>query len=1229
MAGRRSGAGPIPAWGLFGLALVALAACGGSPDGGEAPGSAAGDTDEAEEPADAPDAPDPDDVPDADSGDAAADAGPEAPAEIPAVLQAVDAAYAGRSVPADERIWALHRYPRALQAGEAVTDRAGEVLVQAPAPAVLYWADLHPYARWAHDTLLILVDPDTREILQTADASWWPVVGGEESAWGVDTPEVAADDTLVRVRPRDVVRWEAPPVRGAGAGPETRRDAPEDRDGEAACVPTRHALLVVAEASGHDTTADRALAEALLASPGIGVDPADVHAVGSAMADVAAAATGLDVACCDEVILYFAGLGGPGPALAPGDDPILPGALADLVAEGEAARWLVLLDAPFGGDFATALPERLGRDHPEADGSHAVHVFSGGGPGEPVHTASVEAGDGQTAVGGAFTQVVLRRLLVESEARDAPWPMAEDAGGEDTLLGRLRAAMPEGGTLEGRIADGPFLVPAPALEGVWPGGADAGMRLAQRPHEQANDGYGDACECAADADCAQPDDPCRASLCVAGRCQEEAIPIGAPCDDGDPCTRDEVCTQDGACTPAVSDACDDGDPCTVDTCDPASGACAHSPAAAGTPCDDGQACTTGDACDGAGTCEGTATDCDDGNPCTADACDPASGACEHPPAEDGTGCDDGVACTTASECQQGACVATNMLHSACEFALDAAAWPCTASTCTPDGCVWEQEAEGCAREGVPGTCEPTGQTPGSGTGEVWQCVPDAPHCSPETAASDCADFANGVFGVKQSPQPHPDCAEIACADSACTLVVEEQGMPCDVGDPCSEYACDGAGGCDVVGPTEPAPEGCACDPAGVVEEECASLVDALADRAPCVGFECADGGSDGEGVCRPVAASGPCTPDGDACWEGGCTKHLECLPRAGLSADLDATPSLCDDGVPCTADACVGPEHPEADGVGCVHPCMAGVACPQDPAATCMETAASCACLGEDDLCQSSADCDDGEPCTDDDCEDGLCFHPPTECDDGEPCTDDFCEAGAGCATTPADCDDGDPCTDDSCAPGMGCVHALACPATWHWTPEGVAVAADGTGRVEPDEQDQVLYDGDGAPAGTLGFRFVQNATADAGIFRETAGAEEDVPVLSMTADAEVPVAVLAGPPFAATSVPTPCIVGVTVRIHWDPATEGYVGAVGQGLPLVVAPLGPDDNPVEEWMQSYTAMPPDPPGEGQDVLEYAPEGLETACPDLTGLAIFMAPTGGGDAPFLWLESLAVEVVPAP
>lgn len=79
--------------------------------------------------------------------------------------------------------------------------------------------------------------------------------------------------------------------------------------------------------------------------------------------------------------------------------------------------------------------------------------------------------------------------------------------------------------------------------------------------------------------------------------------------------------------------------------------------------------------------------------------------------------------------------------------------------------------------------------------------------------------------------------------------------------------------------------------------------------------------------------------------------------------------------------------------------------------------------------CAEPADCDDGNPCTDDACTSGFCTHAPNDlsCDDGVFCNGfDRCSAGA-CLH------DGDPCTattrcDEAARACIGCSDDGACP---------------------------------------------------------------------------------------------------------------------------------------------------------------------------------------------------------
>ncbi len=115
-----------------------------------------------------------------------------------------------------------------------------------------------------------------------------------------------------------------------------------------------------------------------------------------------------------------------------------------------------------------------------------------------------------------------------------------------------------------------------------------------------------------------------------GKCVEERLPDGSPCDAGNACLLDTVCKA-GVCE-GRERVCDDGNACTTDVCNPLDG-CQSVPAP---PCPGDGACQVG-------------------------VCDPKTG-CGLAPAQDGTLCGDGVkrGCDDARVCMEGQCVARNL-----------------------------------------------------------------------------------------------------------------------------------------------------------------------------------------------------------------------------------------------------------------------------------------------------------------------------------------------------------------------------------------------------------------------------------------------------------------------------------------------------------------------------------------------------------------------------------------
>lgn len=154
------------------------------------------------------------------------------------------------------------------------------------------------------------------------------------------------------------------------------------------------------------------------------------------------------------------------------------------------------------------------------------------------------------------------------------------------------------------------------------------------------------------------------------------------------------------------------------------------------------------------------------------------------------------------------------------------------------------------------------------------------------------------------------------------------------------------------------------------------------------------------------------------------------------------TAAECDDGDPCTVDTCenercVNEPVTCDDGVFCNGretciggDCVAGEP-PCGPDEICLEAEQSCV------ECLADEDCDDGDSCTIDVCEDASCVYSRLACDDGVFCNGEESCVGGRCVTgappcddglicleesqtcvqcmTDSDCDDGDPCTWEAC----------------------------------------------------------------------------------------------------------------------------------------------------------------------------------------------------------------------
>lgn len=427
--------------------------------------------------------------------------------------------------------------------------------------------------------------------------------------------------------------------------------------------------------------------------------------------------------------------------------------------------------------------------------------------------------------------------------------------------------------------------------------------------------------------------------------------------------------------------------------------------------------------------------CDDDNACTNDSC-VGEGGCLNEVLDSGS-CDDDDPCTVADHCVAGSCVGDPVQ---CDDQN-----PCTDNLCTAVG--------GCEYPAAAGECDDGNVCTFGDHCIDGECVGEAVACECQVDG-DCAgledgDACNGTLVCDTAKVPH-----LCVVESGTEVICPSPAGPHAF---CLAAVCDPAtGGCSEV----PANDGLACsdnNPCTVTEScsmgECGGGVEVNCND----GNGCTDDSCDPDVGCIHTANAAPCY-DNDVC-----TTNDHCVDGACSGG----VALVCDDGNPCTADACqadLGCQHqmnqaPCDDGNSCtVGDLCAGGACKPgaptncndgsictddvcDPAAGCLHLLNTVPC-DDGDLCTTgdkcslgacagggSLPCDDGNLCTDDSCSpiDGCQFVPNSAaCDDGSVCTgEDKCSQG-WCAPGPSvSCDDQNPCTTDFCDAALGCQHAF------------------------------------------------------------------------------------------------------------------------------------------------------------------------------------------------------------
>lgn len=234
----------------------------------------------------------------------------------------------------------------------------------------------------------------------------------------------------------------------------------------------------------------------------------------------------------------------------------------------------------------------------------------------------------------------------------------------------------------------------------------------------------------------------------------------------------------------------------------------------------------------------------------------------------------------------------------------------------------------------------------------------------------------------------------------------DPGEDCDNPSPCCT-------GCHFTAEDAPCPDGDLCNG----DETCNALGQCVPGTPP----DCRDTNPCTADGCNPQTGCFHDAPakNGDPCDDSTlCNGHEIC--NTGVC--VPGTPPDCNDHDACTIDSCDAQNGCEHTIIPNCRPCTVDGDCDNHNACDGLEL-----CVGGQCASGTPPDCDDDNACTSDGC------NPVTGCthtsDEGEPCDDqndctnnDACHDSA-CGGMVIDCNDGDPCTADDCNPSGGCTH--------------------------------------------------------------------------------------------------------------------------------------------------------------------------------------------------------------
>ena len=475
---------------------------------------------------------------------------------------------------------------------------------------------------------------------------------------------------------------------------------------------------------------------------------------------------------------------------------------------------------------------------------------------------------------------------------------------------------------------------------------------------------------------------CASVACVDGQCVETKT----DCDDGINCTTD-LCDSNGLCQHLPMDGMcpSDSSVCTEAKCELYLG-CGQAQVS----CDDNNECTN-DFCEEGKGCQNEKIpgccldegDCNDGNPCTGDICGPDHKCFYAPPVCE----DDEVGCTIdAAEPQGSLCVCTHKASDAiCGQGLrcreTVGCVPCLVTAdcndgnpCTDDYCEWSDDGNKCSNNK---RCDWGGQI----------CIPDAEVQNGYRCENDPI-WCDGDYKCDdQNP-----CTDNKCVDHVCTypgVVCQAYGLcqvaecnptkggciqndKCDDENPCTDDSCDDStGAC-----TNLTVAGCvACD----THEQC-----------PSSGTQMCGGSS------LAISYTGECEAWGHRCrtHEYVCSSDACGTGYCNSETGSCAFQEKCDDGEPCTDDACdyKNGACTNLPVPGC-EACDTHEECPTLGTRVCTVTGKSVMYMGECNIWNNRCHYQE-DTCKSNNCQNGSCNPETGQCvyqdkclPDGNPCT--------------------------------------------------------------------------------------------------------------------------------------------------------------------------------------------------------------------------------------------------